>query len=163
MTTEEYLEVFEAYRMYIFYFCKKIVNQKEDAEDITGSVFISLWDKRDDVLLISVKAFLLVTANRKCLDHIKIKRKYERKLTDFSLSDLEEIEIDTEVLNYLNKLIQALPIQQKKMILLRYQDGKKAREIAKILNLKQQTVSNTLHSALNQLRQAIKNRGVDHG
>lgn len=163
MTTEEYLEVFDTHRMYVFYFCKKIVNQQEDAEDITCNVFITLWDNREDVLMKSAKAYLIVTANHKCQDHFKTKKRYAERIAAFSLADMEEVEIDTEVLKYLHKLIEALTEQQKKMILMKYHDGKEAKEIAKVLNLKQQTVSNTLHSALSQLRRAIKNRGTSHG
>lgn len=163
MTTEEYIEVFDAYRMYVFYFCKKLVNHQEDAEDITCNVFIALWNNREDVLLKSAKAYLIVTANHKCQDYFRTKKKYAERITVFSLTDLESVEIDYEVLNYLHKLIETLTEQQKKMILMKYKDGKEAKEIAKILNLKPQTVSNTLHSALSQLRWTIKNRGGNHG
>jgi RNA polymerase sigma-70 factor (ECF subfamily) len=133
-----------------------MVNQKEDAEDITTNVFVSLWDRRENVEAKKAKAFLLVTANRKCLDHIKVNKRYNKRLESFSLAELDEIEIDTEVLSHLHKLINELPPQQKKMILLKYGKGEGARNIAKLLNLKQQTVSNTLHSAIQLLRRQIK-------
>ena len=139
MTEKEYLKAFDTYRMYIFYFSKKIVDHQEDAEDITTEVFISLWKNKDSIELKSIKAFLLVTANRKCLDLIKARKYNNQKLDAFSIRDLDDIEIDTEVIDYLYKLIESLLPQQRKMMFMKYKEGKEVKDISNILNLSPQT------------------------
>lgn len=156
MTESEYKHVFEAYRMYVFYFCNKWLGQKEDAEDVTSDVFISLWHNKENVQATKAKAYLLVTANRKCQDKVRTNKNYNNRVNIYSLSDLNEVEINNEVLGYLAKLIEALPPQEKRMITLMYKDGKERWEIAKLLNLSPQTVSNTLHSAIKRLKVAFK-------
>lgn len=161
MTTKEYLDVFNIYRMYVFYFCKKIINHQEDAEDITHDTFISLWQNKENVLSKTAKAFLIVTANRKCHDYFRVKKHYQKRIITFSLQDFEEVEIDTDVLTYLYKLIETFPPQEKKVLLLKYKDGKEVKEIAKLTKLNPQNISNTLNNGMNRIRNIIKNRGVN--
>lgn len=163
MTDAEYIKVFDTYRMYIFYFCKKWLSQQEDAEDITTDVFIKLWENRDKVELKSIKAFLLVTANRKCQDRIRTNKHYTERITAFSIANMAETEIEAEVLDYLYKLIESLTPNEKRTILLRYKDGEEVKQISKLLGIKAHTVSIHLNNGLNKLRFKIKNRGFDHG
>lgn len=163
MTDKEYIEVFEAYRMYVFYFCKKIIKHKEDAEDITCEVFISLWKNKENIPSNSAKAFLMVTANRRCQDYFRMKKHYQERVLIFSLQDFDEVEIDAEVLTYLHKLIQTLLPQEKKILLLKYKDGKEVKEIAKLTKLNPQNISNTLNNGMNRIRNIIKKHGVNHG
>lgn len=163
MTDHEYINVFDAYRMYIFYFCKKFLHHQEDAEDITADVFIKLWENRDRILIKSAKAFLLVTANHKCQDKLKTSKHYTERISTFSFSDLHDIEIDTDVLNYIHELIETLTPNEKKIILLKYKDGKEVKRISKLLGIKPQTVSTVLNNGLNKLRAIIKNRGITLG
>lgn len=162
MIDKEYIEVFDAYRMYVFYFCKKIIKHKEDAEDITCEVFISLWKNKENIPSNSAKAFLMVTANRRCQDYFRMKKHYQERVLIFSLQDFDEVEIDAEVLTYLHKLIQTLLPQEKKILLLKYKDGKEVKQISKLLQIKPQTVSTQLNTGLNKLRAIINSRGFNH-
>lgn len=156
MTTSEYIDVFNSYRMYIFYFCKKFLGHQQDAEDITSFVFLRLWENREKVIARSAKAFLLVTANHKCQDYFKNKNRYTEVVNTISLNDLDEIEIENNVLEYVYRLIESFNPQEKRMILMKYKEGKEVKEISKLLGLTPQTVSNTLNNGLKRLRAIIK-------
>jgi RNA polymerase sigma factor (sigma-70 family) len=75
MTSQEYIQSFDEYRMQVFFFCKKIISQKEKAENITSEVFITLWHKRDKIKPEWVKSWLLTTARNKCFDYLRINKK----------------------------------------------------------------------------------------
>jgi RNA polymerase sigma-70 factor (ECF subfamily) len=149
--------------MYIFYFCKKFINNQQDAEDITSFVFLKLWESKDKVDTTSAKAFLSVSASHKCQDYLKMRRRYEEVISKTTIYDLEEIEIETAVIEYLYELSQDFSPQQKKIFLLKYKDGSEVKDISKSLGITPQTVSNILHTCLNRLRAIIKNRGIHHG
>lgn len=163
MTTLEYIEAFDKYRMYIFYFCKKWLGSQEDAEDITADVFIKLWEHRESVFLESAKPFLLVAANHKCQDHLRRIKKYKEIIDSLPANELEEIEIESAVIGYIYGMMDAMGAQEKKIFLLKHKDGIKVKEISRRLNLSPQTVSNTLHTGMNKLKKAIKNRGIGPG
>lgn len=158
MTESEYIQVFNTYRMYIFYFCRKLINHKEDAEEITANVFVSLWRYKEKVNINSAKAFLLVTANHKCQDYFKMERRRRDADEAFSFAEIEEVEIQSDVLGYLYNLISTLQPQEKRMVMLKYKDGKEVKEIAKLLQLSPQTVSNTLNNGLKKIRSLVNKK-----
>lgn len=167
MTQNEFNQVFEAYRMYVFYFCNKSVNHVQDAEDITVSVFLSLWEHLDSVPVNSAKAYLIVSANRKCIDFLRRqKRNRGQAILFYNMGELEEsflpfpyeIEIDADVVGFIYALINSLTPQQKKTILLKYKDGKEVKDIAKLLGLSPQTISNTITDGLIRLRHLVKTK-----
>jgi RNA polymerase sigma-70 factor (ECF subfamily) len=124
---------------------------------------MALWVHRDEVLLKSAKAYLLITANNKCVDLSKRKSRYDNVLSNITIDDIEEVRIESEVLGYIHKLIDSLPLQQKRLILMKYKDGRKVKDIAAILKINPQTVSTQLNTAITKIRSIIKNRGIDHG
>lgn len=157
MTTLEYTQVFEQYRMFVFYFCKKKLDHQEDAEDIAATTFLKLWEGIEAVTKDKAKAFLLVTANRLCLDRIKTNRKGREREFEFSLIDLEHVEIEDHVITCLHKMIESLPKQQKEAIRLRYLNGKSQSEVGDIMSVSRQTAANTISNALRLLRHKLKN------
>lgn len=163
MTESEYIQVFDAYRMYIFYFCNKLIHHREDAEDITLFVFIKLWEYREKVLPESAKSFLLVTANHKCQDYFKMKKRYPEVLGRMSLYDLDNLEIENEVLQYLYGIINTLSPHERRIMLLKYKEGKEVKEISKITGLRSQTVSNAIYIALSKLKAIIKKTAKNSG
>jgi RNA polymerase sigma-70 factor (ECF subfamily) len=141
--------------MYVFYFCKKIINHREDAEDITSFVFVKLWENKDRIAPTSAKAFLLVTAKHKCQDYFRMKRRHDDVMECITLYDLDEMDIENTVIEYLYTLVQRLTTQEKKLLLLKYREGKEVKEISKLLRLNPQNVSNIIYNSIKKLKSLI--------
>lgn len=165
MTHEEYKNVFERYRMFVFYFCKKLIYRQDDAEDTTTKVFLSLWKYVKDVEVGNAKAFLLVTAKRKCLDLVKARKINASFMCNYvevseikdSLEDIvEEIEVEESVIRRIYNAVNTLNDQERKIFKMKYFHDMSSAEIAKVLKLRPQTVYNTIQHALKHLRARLE-------
>lgn len=160
MDLSQFNKAFDEYRMPVFNFCNKLVNDRQGAEDITVSVFLKLWAYRDRVAPESLKAFLMITAKRKSLDYNKTRglRKYHETL--YSATQIEavfdSVRIESDVMKYISSVIEALPPREREIVKLKYLDGLTNVKIAGQLGLSVQTVGNLVHSALKHLRAEIK-------
>jgi len=56
------------------YFIKRFIDEREDVEDITATIFLKLWKLRADFeSLHDIRAFLYATARNTCLDLLRSK------------------------------------------------------------------------------------------
>jgi|ERR1044072_8020794 RNA polymerase sigma-70 factor (ECF subfamily) len=143
--------------MKVFFFCKKILNHQEDAEDVTSDVFVTLWEHKGSTTQLTLEAFLMITAKNKCLDHIKkIRRKQQRELNYIESNDPETLNNPiADVLLYFQHAKNILTPQQLTIFNLRFIDGMSYHEICTTLSLKQPTVANTLSSALKRIKMSF--------
>ena len=133
-----------------------------DAEDAVQEVFISCWRNRHTIQTDGSLAPYLFTALKYCI--IKMVDRAARKGIVLSLSviELEHTELSTEEL-LLNKELQTLiarevaqlPEQMRRIYQLSRTEALSVAEIADRLNLSEQTVKNTLSTALKKLRQRL--------
>lgn len=157
MTADQFNGIFNEYRMRIFYFCNKRINHRQDSEDITSAVFIKLWEHKDNIDIASVKAYLMVTANRKCIDYWRTKHPTDEYLPEYDEYPQEMPDIHEIVISGLYRLIEGLPPQAKTIFKMRYYKGMRVIDIAAQLGITKRTVSNTIYQFLGRLRENIKN------
>lgn len=162
MTTPQYIEAFEKYRMRVFNFVNKIVQCREDAEDITSTVFIKLWEHIDKIGLKSLEPWLMITAKTTSFDYLKSANNYHARITSYSEPENDLYDINTEVLQYIHKLVNSLSPQQQEIFKLKFYQEKDIKEISALLNLAHQTVSNVLYNSMGKIRQELKKRGIAH-
>lgn len=163
MTAFEFKTLFDEHRMRVFFFCMKLVDNTQDAEDITIQVFTKLWENRDKIERPSIKAFLMIAAKNKCLDYIRSKSFRDRSLNLYPREEeIELLDIKVEVLTYIYNLIEKLPPIQKKLFKMRFVDGLKSHEIAAILNQPPSTIRNMTNRAIHKISEALKNRGITY-
>jgi len=166
MTTKEYIQVFEEHRMLVFFFCWKYLKQREDAEDITSALFITLWDHRSDVPVDKAKAFLMVSAKNRCFDKIKTDSNSMNRIIAYTgnLDDTVEIKLEDPYEEIIHAIYIALENKltprQRQMFTMHMIEGKTYNEIASILNVSSQTVANTIFHALERIRGQLKDQKV---
>jgi RNA polymerase sigma factor (sigma-70 family) len=167
MTTSEFTGIFNTYRMFVFFFCRKRGFSKEDSEDITSQVFVYLWKSQANIAHEAVKYYLIKAAKSKCADLIKYKNHriqiVDRPIADDAIEDIEDIDQELEILAQVYAVIESLSPLQKKYIIMKYMEGKEPGKIAKILNRSPSTISNHLVYALSKIRKELKNRGITLG
>ncbi len=144
----------------LFRFAKRLMNSREEAEDIVQEVFIRLWNRREKLdEYRSIEALAMVTTRNLCLDKIK-----QRKITTENIDDLRG-DIDsgyrdekpdlTDVVHKIHVIIQSLPELQRSVIHLRDIEGYDFEEIAGLLDMNENAVRVNLSRARKKIREIM--------
>lgn len=133
-----------------------------DAQDAVQEVFISCWRNRQTIQTEASLAPYLFTALKYCI--IKMVHRAAKKgiILPLSVTELEQTELSTEELlqhkelqTIIAKEVTRLPDQMRRIYQLSRTEALSISEIAEQLNLSEQTVKNTLTTALKKLRQRL--------
>ncbi|MEO9144818.1 MAG: RNA polymerase sigma-70 factor [Ginsengibacter sp.] len=133
-----------------------------DAEDAVQEIFISIWRNRSTIQIEETLSPYLFTALKYYIIkqvYLKAKRGIQVNL---STEDLEYVEITTEELLQYKELqsviagkVDELPERMKEIYRLSRVENLQIAEIAAKLNISEQTVKNTLTTALKRLRESL--------
>lgn len=138
------------------------------SKEAVHTAFIKLWEKRQSLSQsLTVKAYLYKIVNNTCLDiikHRKIQSRYERYVLQhihaFSPSnDFDPTEARSLKLA-IDKAIEDLPDQMRKIFELSRYEGLKYAQIANLLNLSVKTVETQMSRALQKLRTKLIHSGI---
>jgi RNA polymerase sigma factor (sigma-70 family) len=144
------------------YGCKFSKND-DYIKDCIQEVFIALWQYRERLdLPDSIKAYLLTALRRKMLAN-RVKAELisleDDKVSDglFSLDPSPERSLidDEDVAvqgRLVSELLDKLSTRQREVVYLKFYQGLTREEIAKVMGLSQQSVSNLLQKAIHSLR-----------
>jgi len=138
----------------------RFIADTETIQDLVQSVFISLWDQLGNFENEkAVKAFLYTSVKNKCLNHLKhlaVRQKHEEEL----IYELESTElfnqqvIEEDMFSLLYQEIENLPHSAKKIMLLALK-GLKNKEIAKTLDISENTVKTQKKIAYSKLKNKL--------
>ena len=157
----EYL--YENYYVALCIFARKYVSELEVAEEIVQQLFYTIWEKRKELTFkTSLKPYLYSSVKNNSLDylkHQKVKNNYTKHVLSTSRnesSDYNDKYVSKESLERINRAIEKLPEQRKRVFKMNRFEGLKYREIAVKLQISEKTVENHMGSALKQLRILLK-------
>ena len=145
-------------------FAYTIIHSKEQAEEITEDVFISLWQNKAGLTDIkNLKVYLYVATRNTSLNYLHKKSgrsnydSIDYAHVEFAATDPnpEQIFITSEMRKRIDEVIQALPTKCKLIFKMAKEDRLKYREIADILNITVKTIDNQLAIALKKIGGAI--------
>jgi RNA polymerase sigma-70 factor (ECF subfamily) len=162
MTREDFKSVFDEYYRPLKNFLYYKLADIDLAEDITQEVFVKAWDKRDTILLETVKSYLYKIANNLAINHFKsAKTRFELKLEDHDRSVQESphyvLEKD-EFAARLNRTLENLPESQRVVFLMNRIDDLTYTEIAGRLDISVKAVEKRMQGALESLRSITQSR-----
>jgi RNA polymerase sigma factor (sigma-70 family) len=145
----------------------KFSQDKDFVKDCVQEVFIEIWSKRDRISVPdSVKAYLLSSVRLKVFREIS-RQKINRDdfATNLENSDLFfeesfefsiiEQEKNTELELKVKNSMDSLPERQREVIYLQFYQNMSREEIAQIMNINSQSVSNLIQRAFQSLRQIL--------
>jgi RNA polymerase sigma-70 factor (ECF subfamily) len=143
-------------------FAKKFVPDQDTAKEIVHTVFLNLWEKRQQVDTGSpLKSYLFTSVHNRCLNYIRDQKKFDRDEAHFQRLDstefsngvdrLEEQELEQRICDAL----QALPEKCREIFMLNRFEGLKYAEIAQQLNISVKTVETQMSRALRILREKL--------
>lgn len=157
MSDERIRELVETYSDMVMRIAYQNCFNKSDSEDITQEVFIRLLEnaehiKEDEGYL---KAWLIRVTVNLCRDYNK--SSWYKKVKRFDGNE-SEIPWEMEELQLWEELSQLKPVYRN-VIYLYYYEGYKTSEIARILKLRENTVSSHLTRARKKLRTILEGEG----
>ncbi|HEY0670337.1 MAG TPA: RNA polymerase sigma-70 factor [Sphingobacteriaceae bacterium] len=152
-------EIYNRFSKVLYIYARKIVGNKDDAEDLVQDIFVTLWNKSETLeLRSSLSSYLYASVRYKFFDLIssrKIRSDYISKfqlLIDTGVCSTDDY-IDEKELSFLvEKEINGLPHKMREVFELSRKAGLSHREIAEKLDLSEKTVRNHINHALKILR-----------
>ncbi len=145
----------------MFGYGSKFSGHKEFIQDCIQDVFIAVWQHRKTLVVPdSPKGYLLASLRRKMINNsdknlwVPIDSLYNFDLgQELSLDHIvfghEEVSIQARLIN---NLLSRLSERQREAIYLRFYQNLSRNEIAEVMNISEQSVSNIIQKALHSLR-----------
>lgn len=159
-----FTKLFEHYEPRIFPFVLNITRSEIFAEEIVQELFIKLWTNRSTLVDIDhPRSYIFRMATNRTYNYLKSQARRvlaEERGTVLTLleeNSTEELIDFKQTEDIINKAVDTLPEQQKKVYILSRRLGMSAEEIAEQLNLSPKTVKNHLTEALRSLKLQLQN------
>ncbi len=160
MEHKNFLHIINPVKDKMYRLALRLLVSKEAAEDATQEVLLKLWSRKEKLKhYANIEAFAMTVTKNHCLDELKSKKNnnlrivhnnYENK--DLSLQ--KEVELNDELI-WVEKLIYALPEQQKIVFQLRDIEHYEFEEIEKITGMKPTAIRVSLSRARKQIREGL--------
>lgn len=146
------------YGLRIRRFAKSYLKQEQDTEELVQDVFLKLWDKKEVLdSSCNLKAFIYKIAVNSIYDFIRRKnieqafRDYTKEGSGVSDQTWDEV-VFNDMLFHVNRLIEKMPDQRRKIFMMSKEEGLTNDEIAGVLRLSKRTVENQLYRATSFLK-----------
>ena len=167
------------YREYLFFLLLKMVNSKEDAEDLTIETFEKAFRKIDSYKPVyAFSTWLFRIATNHGIDFLRTSDKrninisidadfnsekdYPHIILEESSLNPEERIVSNQQKNILMKIIRKLPADYRRILVLRYFEEYSYGEISEKLDLPLGTVKARLHRSRELLVSTLKKHNIDH-
>ncbi len=147
----------------LFLYGKRFSTDTNFIEDCIQDLFIGIWQRRDYLsAAVNIKSYLFSSFRRLILRKIKLSKRIPFTSFDDGFKDFHfEYAIDNKIIkdedaravaNKIKILMDGLPKRQKEIIYLKFYESLNRDEIAEIMQISSQSVSNLLQKALVNLR-----------
>ena len=162
MTQTEFLNIVMPFKDKVFRLAKRLLISTEEAEDATQEVLLKLWNNKANIQdYKNVEAFSITMTKNFCFDKLKSKQAQNLKIVHSNYEDgntalQKQIELNDSV-NWVAKIIEGLPEQQKLVIQLRDIEAYELDEIAKMLDMNNTAVRANLSRARKTIREKLTN------
>lgn len=133
------------------------LRSKETIEEILQDLFISLWEKRERVVIENLEAYLNTSLRYLIINQIK-KQILQEKFVEYSLKkneltdDVDESVAFNELSVAIEKAIEQLPEKTRQIFRLNRLEYKSVKEISVLLETPERTIEYHITQALKALR-----------
>ncbi len=158
-----YTEIFERYSKILVNHAYKMLGNQDEANDVVQEVFLSIWNKRQELTVTgSLSSYLYKATKNRILNliaHEKVVSRYADSISNFiennyvvADSTLREEELEALIA----KEIDLLPEKMREVFLLRKVEELSYEEIALKLNITDKTAKQQVYNSLKILRRKLK-------
>ena len=164
-------QIYDRYRVILFGLLMRILNNREEAEDVLQEVFLQVWRKAGDFDETRGRPFTwLVTLGRsRGIDRLRTLASRERvaeagaREVSEEISDAASDAFRSEQRGLVNDALAQLPDEQKRPLMLAYFEGLTQSEIATNLGAPLGTVKTRMRTGLIKLRELLAGQGESFG
>ena len=163
--------IVERYTPSIYNFSVRFVGQ-DNVNDIIQDIFIKVWKNinRFDSKRASFKTWIFTIARNTATDYLRKKKNISFSSLDedeesFAENIPDEVTLPDEALSkledkeFLNKILDELPIHYREVLIFYYQEDMTFAEIGQLLNKPLNTVKSYHHRAISLLREMLAPKG----
>ncbi len=160
MNKDDFQDIFNTYFEVIRRFVYYKTSDEQVAEDIAEDVFMQLWERRDQLEMLNIKALLYKMASDNVVSYY---RKQDVRLSfaenmrpdgSASLSPQEELQFEELKARYA-AVLEEMPDGQREVFLMNREESLKYHEIAERLNLSVKAIEKRMNAALSLLRKKL--------
>jgi RNA polymerase sigma-70 factor (ECF subfamily) len=159
-------QLYDRYRAILFGLLMRILNNREEAEDVLQEVFLQVWRRAGDFDENRGRPFtwLVTLARSRGIDRLRSLASRERVAMAGANEASEEVSdaatdaIRSEQRGVVNDALSQLPEDQKRPLMLAYFDGLTQSEIAMQLGAPLGTVKTRMRSGMMKLRELLSAR-----
>lgn len=156
--------IYNQYWKKLYSICYKSLEDTDIAKDLVQDIFISLWERQEELIINdSLEKYLVKAAKYKVFEYIRNKVGQEAKMEILSYyHNLEQTSSSQELVEYkelqekISTAISLLPEHCKRIFLQSRIEGRKNKEIAQSLQVTERTVEYHITKALSHLRIRLK-------
>ena len=153
-------EIYKRHSPRIFAYCKRYLNNREEANDIFQETFISFFKSSEqDREMTNVPAFILRIAKNLCVNSLKNKNKkfVHVSYEDFmAYNEVKTYDGREELLDLINDALDTLPDKYKEMFILREYDGLSYSDIAEVTDETVANVKVRIHRSKQKIREILE-------
>ena len=163
MKSSEFKLLVMPYSSRLFRMAFRLMNSREEAEDIVQEVYVKLWALRNELSKYnSIEALCVRITRNLCLDHLR------RRKVNYDAMKAEQLKQDNypetpsenlekrEDAELVHRLIAALPEPQRSLVHLRHLEGKEYEEIAEMVNMNVNAIRVSISRARKQMREMVE-------
>ena len=156
--------LYDAYRVILFGLLVRILNSREEAEDILQDVFIQVWRRAKDFDETRGRPFtwLVTLARSRAIDRLRMLGARQRLVTGAAQEQTEVVSdalsdtLRTAQRETIQRALAKLPDEQRSALMLAYFDGLTQSEIASKLNTPLGTVKTRMRTGMQKLRALLE-------
>ena len=145
-------------------YSQQFTGKLQDAEEIVQDLFYKLWKDRENLQVISVKAYLYSAVRNNSLLYLKheqVKRNYQESVIEKQKEANTQTPEDQmeyqELQKQLEDVMNLLPERRRAIFKMNRFEGKTYNEIAEILSVSVKTVEAEISKTLRTLKKELKN------
>lgn len=154
-------ELFDYHWFELYQYANKVVENKEEAEDLVQEIFCELWENRFSISIEShMRAYLFGVLRKKILKHFRSKgiRKKHAELLLHQLTNvtqpLNDI-VTNDLLETILKEIDKFATREKEVFILNRMEGHSIKELADRFLVSEQTIRNQINTALHKIEPIV--------
>lgn len=156
-----FAEIYDRYSEQLAGFASCKLFSLEDARDIIHDLFVKIWAGREQLQVNNLKAYLFTLIRYRIVDKIRkniTREQYAAMIQGLSIvyeTTIEQQIAAKELQQNIEKSLDELSPRVKEIYLLSREENQSIPDIARQLQLSEQTVKNQLTAALRHLRRSL--------
>jgi RNA polymerase sigma-70 factor (ECF subfamily) len=160
--------LYDRYRLILFGLLLRILHSRAEAEDCLQEIFLQVWRQADSFDEARGRPFtwLVTLARSRAIDRLRSLSSRDRTARDAAREVVEETSdavtdaIRSEQSRVVRAALDALPVEQRRVLELAYYEGLTQSEIAERLNQPLGTIKTRTRSGMMKLKELLKEADV---